>query len=81
MSFSCTAGTDDQDRNLFFHEQARGQFRDQGTVDVGVKGEVELFQGFLVAEVGKADGRNQPFLCTTCDIIIGKLSRDGLAVS
>ena len=62
----------------------------QAAIDVGVEGEVELLQGFLVAEVGPAKGGFQPFLGSSGDFIlddgcqkihVGQLFLDGLTIS
>jgi len=90
MAFSGAAGTDDQHGDLFGHEPAGGQLHDQGAVDVGIEGKIELLQGLLVAEVGPADGRGQSFLRPAGDLVlddggqkihVGKLLLDGLTVA
>jgi hypothetical protein len=54
MALPGVARADDQDGDLLFHEPAGGQFRDQGAVDVGVEGRVELLPGLLVLESVRA---------------------------
>lgn len=90
MTLAGAAGTDHQQVGALFQEAAGGQVYDQGAVDFGVEGEVELLQGFMVAEVGATDTHGELALGTAGDLIldqdgqevgVGQLFLDGLAVS
>ena len=90
VAFAGAAGADDEHADLLLDEPAGGQLHDQGAVDVRVEGEVELLQGFLVAEVGPAKGRGQLFLVAAGDLVgddggqkvhVGELLFDGLPVA
>lgn len=89
MAFASAARTDDENTDLFLDKPAGGQVQDQRTVDVKIEGEVELLQGFLVTEVGPAQGRGESFLGPAGDLILKdggqkihmrELLFDGLAV-
>ena len=54
MAFAGTAWADNEHADFFFDKPAGGQIDNQTAVDVGIEGEVELFQGFLISEVGPA---------------------------
>jgi len=83
-------GADDEDGDLLLDEATGGQVVDEGLVDGGVEGEVKLFQGLLVSEVGASDGQAEPFVASAGQFVledhgqeihVGHLLVDGLAVS
>jgi len=90
VTLAGAAGTDDDDADLLVHEPAGGQLEDEGAVDRGIKSEVKLLEGLLVAEVGPADGRSEAFLAPAGDLVlddrgqevhVGELLLDGLPVT
>jgi hypothetical protein len=90
MAFSGTAGTDNKNAYFFIHKKTGCQIQDKGFVDGGVKREVKLLNGFVIAEGGAAQGKGELFLCSSGHFIleyhgqelgIGKLFFNGLAVS
>jgi len=90
VALAGAAGADDDDAHLLVHEPAGGQLEDEGAVDRGIKSEVKLLEGLLVAEVGPADGRSEAFLAPAGDLVlddrgqevhVGELLLDGLPVT
>lgn len=90
MAFACSAGAHDEDGDLLFDKSTACQVRNKRPVEAGVEGEIELFEGFGVAEVGPADREREPLLASAGDLVldddgqeihIGELLVDSLAVA
>jgi hypothetical protein len=50
MTFARAGGASDEHTGFLFDEVASSQLHDLGSIDGGVKGEVEILQGLLIAE-------------------------------
>lgn len=90
VTFAGAAGTNDEHTDLFLDKPAGSQIDDQAAIDIGVEAEVELFQGFLISEVGPSKSGFKALLRSSGDFIgddggqkvhIGELLVDGLAVA
>lgn len=90
VALAGAAEPDDEDRHLLVDEPAGHQLLDQGRVDLGVEGEVELIEGFVEAEGGPAQAQGELFLLAAGDLIgdeqgqelgVGHLLVDGLLVA
>ena len=79
VAFPGTAGSGDEDGHFLLDEAAGGQILDQGLVDTGVEGEIELLEGLLSAKPGSSHAQSE-FLLLTTDRLVLNEQREELGV-